>query len=83
MLGSNLAPMLIVAVLLLFYKITTPVKRYVLGIIGAYVLAKLCETFDPQIYDMFGNFMSGHAIKHVFASIAPVFAALYFRKVQA
>ena len=60
-------PILIIPLLLLFFKPTfTNVKGYWF-LLFAYVLAKLLEHFDSQIYDAF-IFISGHSIKHVVAA---------------
>lgn len=46
-------------------------------VIAFYVLAKVCELADAQIFEM-GGLMSGHSLKHVLAACAawPVLAAL-------
>ena len=58
-------------VVLLLLAITAP-SRYTRGgdlywIFGWYVLSKVLETFDPQIYAV-GNGISGHTLKHLAAS---------------
>ena len=47
-------------------------------VIAIYVLAKLAEVADHQIYDLTSHLVSGHSLKHVVASLAacPVLAAL-------
>jgi hypothetical protein len=65
---------LLIVFLIAFY----PPARYDRGglLIWAavwYGLAKLFETFDPQIYRLLGETVSGHAIKHLLASMG-VFA---------
>ena len=61
-------PILVIPILLLFFKATyTNVKGYWLLLL-AYVLAKFLEHFDSQIYDTF-IFISGHSIKHVVAAL--------------
>jgi hypothetical protein len=49
-------------------------SRYTRGtdiywVFGAYVLAKVFETFDKQILEL-GNVISGHSLKHVSAAVA-------------
>ena len=46
-------------------------------IVASYALAKLAETFDPQVY-AFTGVLSGHSLKHLLASLAavPVIRAL-------
>jgi hypothetical protein len=58
-----------------------PAKRYTHGRLLAwaalwYGLAKVFETFDPQVYRVLGGTLSGHSIKHVLASFA-VFAVVW------
>ncbi len=47
---------------------------------GFYVLAKLCETFDQQIFSA-GHFVSGHTLKHLAASLSGywIFRMLHLR----
>lgn len=62
-------PLLVIPVLLALYR-----KRYshyyfiVLGLLF-YLLAKLLEICDAEIFSLFENEMAGHAIKHVFAAM--------------
>lgn len=45
-------------------------RGYDLAVVaGSYVLAKLCETFDRQIFAA-GYFISGHTLKHLAASLS-------------
>jgi hypothetical protein len=67
----------VIVLLMLAY----PAKRYTHGRLLAwaafwYGLAKVFETFDPQIYRLLGGTLSGHSIKHVLASFA-VFAVVW------
>jgi len=66
---------ILVIVLLL---VAWPASRYTHGGLlawaaGWYGLAKVFETFDLQVFRLFGGVLSGHTIKHVLASFA-VFA---------
>jgi hypothetical protein len=68
---------LIIVLVLLGY----PAARYSRGSLlawaaGWYGLAKAFETYDLEIYRLSGGALSGHAIKHVVASIA-VFAIVW------
>ena len=62
-------PLLVIPALLILYA-----KRYshlyllVLALVF-YLLAKLLEAFDVQIFSLLHNEMAGHAIKHVFAAM--------------
>ena len=45
-------------------------KIPMLGSLLGYLAAKLTEHFDYEIWAVFGEQMSGHAIKHIFAALA-------------
>lgn len=49
------------------------------AVILFYVLAKVCETLDLQIYTWTGGVLSGHSLKHLVAALAawPVVLALH------
>jgi hypothetical protein len=38
-------------------------------VVGLYVLAKLLETFDRQVFAL-GHLVSGHTLKHIVAGLA-------------
>ena len=44
------------------------------GVLPLYVLAKLCERFDHELFRMTNNRISGHTMKHIFAGLSPLFA---------
>ena len=61
-------PILIIPLMLLFFKAAyTNIKGYWL-LLFAYVLAKILEHFDSQIYNNFIT-ISGHSVKHVIAAL--------------
>jgi hypothetical protein len=62
-----LAPIMI----LLFYKKTSYIN-WIWCILGWYVLAKIAEFYDPQIYELTG-FWSGHTIKHLVGAISLIY----------
>lgn len=61
-------PMLIVPFLYWFSPKKVPYGKYILLILGWYVLTKLAEHFDPEIYNILG-FWSGHTIKHLLGGV--------------
>ncbi len=64
--------LMIPVVLLLFADESNKRQRYYYWVIlGVYVLAKLAEALDVQIYCSV-EIISGHSLKHVIATIAPV-----------
>jgi hypothetical protein len=48
-------------------------------VVGLYVLAKLLETFDKQIYAL-GHIVSGHTLKHVAAGVAGLWILTMLKK---
>jgi Ceramidase len=65
-------PMLAIVVLLLDFRKKVPYVRPLLFVLGWYVVAKMCEHYDHEIYRQLG-FWSGHTLKHLFASVALVY----------
>ena len=61
-------PVLLIPLILLFFKpVFTNISGYWLLLL-AYIVAKLLEHFDSQVYDAL-LFMSGHSIKHIIAAL--------------
>lgn len=67
-------PMLLIAVILIQRRREPDRTRVYWHMLGWYLLAKVFEHFDRQIYAL-GELISGHSLKHVAAAMAPV--ALY------
>ena len=44
--------------------------RSIAVIIGLYALAKGLEVFDAQVFDLLGQTISGHSLKHLVAALA-------------
>lgn len=68
-------PLLLIPVILLLHKPKIGAAKYYWLMMLFYVLSKLFEHFDTAIYDA-GTLVSGHTVKHLFASMAPA-AMLY------
>jgi len=69
-------PMLLIPSILLLFRSESQFSFYYWCILVVYLLAKLSEHLDHEIYSLTG-FISGHSLKHVFASFAPL---IYFVK---
>ncbi|MFH2000050.1 MAG: alkaline phytoceramidase, partial [Planctomycetota bacterium] len=63
-------PMLLIVIILGIYPPRFTHTSYIVAMLGMYAAAKLLEALDPALYRA-GGLMSGHAIKHVVAAIAP------------
>jgi len=64
-------PMLLIPLILILFKSDRLESRYVWYMIAAYAVSKLFEAIDVPVYEM-GHLMSGHAIKHIVAAVAPL-----------
>lgn len=63
-------PLLLVPVLLLFPPRYTLTSAYVVAL-GWYVVAKVLELLDAQLFDASYGLVSGHSLKHLAAAVAP------------
>jgi hypothetical protein len=55
---------------------------YLLVVAGLYIIAKICETADRQIFSL-GHLVSGHTIKHMVAGTAGFWILRMLQKRQA
>lgn len=53
--------------------------HFLIWVIVWYLIAKIAESFDKQIYSM-TRFISGHSVKHIAATIATWYILKFFRK---
>lgn len=72
-------PVLLIPLILWLYPSPFNGQRYIVYVIGAYVVAKLMEHFDHQIFEVLGM-MSGHAIKHVVAAVGTYYFYLALKR---
>jgi hypothetical protein len=73
----SLALLLIIIVI---YKPTYLQTKYLFYALVFYTLSKLCEYFDKQIYELMGQVVSGHTIKHLLAAIATFFFYILLKR---
>ena len=64
-------PMFLIPLILLMYRSAFDSVIFYWLVIALYVLSKLFEYFDHDIY-AFGELISGHSLKHFVAAIAPL-----------
>lgn len=62
-------PVLLIPLILWLFNSRLDGNRYILGILGAYVLSKFMEYFDAPVYSQLG-ILSGHTLKHLIAAFA-------------
>ena len=65
--------MALLLIVIFVYKPTHLQTRYLLYAFLFYILSKITEYFDKQIYELLGYIISGHTTKHLFAAIATFF----------
>ena len=63
-------PMLLIPLCLLIFGRGRPESNVFWGMIGCYVLAKVLEALDTQVFAA-GGLVSGHSLKHLAAAAAP------------
>ena len=68
-------PMLLVPLILAFYKPAIGSSKYFWGMLGFYVLSKIMEFLDAPIFAA-GGAISGHSLKHLFAAAATAMVLL-------
>lgn len=72
-------PMLLIPLILLSDKPSLQPGKYIWWFLAAYLLAKVTEYFDTEIFK-FHNLMSGHALKHVISALGPWFFYLALKQ---
>lgn len=55
-------------------------RRYLLYGLGCYLLAKLAEIWDREIFALTANALSGHSLKHLLAALGLLFVYLMLRR---
>ena len=72
-------PMLAAPVILLFFRSRCTHARAYWWLLLLYVLAKLFEQLDGELYDLLG-FISGHSLKHLTAALGMYVLLLFYQK---
>jgi hypothetical protein len=62
-------PILLIPMILILYDSSYTRSRDVYGILLFYILAKIFEHFDREVYEILGS-LSGHSIKHLMSAFA-------------
>jgi hypothetical protein len=70
-------PGLMIIILLLLRKIPENFLIYFYGILISYVIAKVFEHYDIETYEILHQNISGHSLKHLFASVTTCFIVKY------
>lgn len=76
----QIIPLLTVPLVMILYRAQYSHGWMLLAALGFYVLAKITELTDGQIFAFTQNLMSGHTIKHLLSAIGCLFIALMLQK---
>ena len=72
-------PMILVPLILLLFPSRSPQARFIWAVLGAYVLAKIFELADEEIFALTGS-IGGHALKHLAAAFGVYMFLLAVRR---
>lgn len=72
-------PMLIMPLMFLFFKASFSLVRGYWYLLGCYLLAKVFEHYDTEIYEVLG-FISGHSLKHMISALGVYILLVTFEK---
>jgi hypothetical protein len=75
-------PGLLIPMVLLMFRSAFTSSNYIWGMLASYILAKVAEALDGQIFDVLGV-ISGHSIKHLIAAVGGILFCLALRDRQA
>ena len=73
-------PIILIPLMLVLFPARLWPARLLWAVLGTYVLAKLLELFDAQLFALFGNLISGHSLKHVAAAFGTYFFLLAVKR---
>lgn len=74
------APLLMIIVILSLYKAPYTNRFYLLFALAFYILAKVTESNDEAIFNVFNGQFSGHSIKHLLAAVGAYFGVILLQK---
>ena len=78
---QSLRPVLVPLILVMFEPATIK-KRYIIGGLVFYGLSKVFEALDAVVFEVSGDLISGHSLKHVLAALGSFSIMRMFIAVQ-
>jgi hypothetical protein len=63
-------PLLGIALLLLWFPPRYTGQRHLWALLGFYIVGRVMELFDKEVFRLTGDLISGHTLKHIFSAIA-------------
>jgi len=76
----QLAPMVTLLILLTFFKSHYTHTYFLVFSFICYLLAKVVESNDRLFFDLTGNMISGHSLKHLLAALVPLWVLMMLKK---
>ncbi len=73
-------PLLTIPLLLWLFPARYTHRMYLIYGLGFYLLAKVAETYDRELYAWTANVVSGHSVKHLLASLSGLCVYLMLRR---
>ena len=67
------APLLTLPLALLLFRSFYDKRGLLIAALAGYLLAKVFEVYDRQVYSLTGEILSGHTLKHLFAALGCCF----------
>jgi hypothetical protein len=77
---TQFLPIILIPLMLLLFPSRLWSARLLWAVLGSYVLAKLLELFDAQVFALTGHVISGHSLKHVAAALGACFFLLAVKR---
>ncbi len=76
----QLIPLLTIPVAMIVFKGKYTHQKYLIIALMFYLLAKVTETYDKEIFSFNFKLLSGHSLKHILASFGPLIIYLMLKK---
>lgn len=78
--GVQFIPLFLIAGVLLLFEPRYSLRRYLWYGLGLYLLAKVFEFYDAEIFERSGRTLGGHSLKHLFAAASTFWIYLMLRR---
>jgi hypothetical protein len=76
----QLTPIIMILLLLILFPGKKGEKKYLIMTLSFYLLAKIVEIYDKEIFIMNNEILSGHSLKHIFAAAGVLSLLLMIKK---
>ena len=76
----QLIPLLTIPIVMILFKSKFTHQRYLIYALIFYLLAKITETYDKEIFSFIYQQISGHSLKHILASLGPLYIFFMIKK---